>query len=509
MKVFFNGNIITMENGLMPKYIITNKDKIVKVGFDDVPNIDAEYIDLHHKTLLPAFIDTHSHFLGVAVSLLKVNLSECYSFLDIKNTIEKFILENNIKKGEWIFACNYDQNQLQEKRHPDGTFIDQYFKDYCVWLDNASSHVGCFNIKALSYLTGKLIENENVKTYYEEDEYFELIKKIPPFPLEKILEKVKVAQELYFKQGYSTFQEGAFKSSLIPLYQEIIKRELLIGDVVGYIDYNDFNDVYGKMKNYVGKNYVDHFRLGGIKVFLDGSPQNKTAYLKKPYLGEKTYVGYKSMSDEDLYCQIKKARDTSLQILAHANGDAAIRQFIDQCQKVKRIDLLRPVLIHAQLMDINDLIDVKNLGIIVSYFNSHVKIYGDTHIKNLGLERAKRISPLNSTLKENIKFTLHQDYPVMKLDVMSMLDAAVNRVTKNNVILGKEEKIDIYEALKAITINAAFQYGEENKKGSIALGKEASFVVLNDNPLKIEKNKINQLRVILTMVKGKIVYNEN
>ena len=166
-------------------------------------------------------------------------------------------------------------------------------------------------------------------------------------------------------------------------------------------------------------------------------------------------------------------------------------------------------MVHAQTIRKDQIIECKELGIIPSFFISHVYYWGDIHIKNLG-KRAYSISPAKEAEQNSIIYTFHQDTPVLEPNMLETIEIAVNRKTKNGVILGEDEKIDVYEALKAVTINVAYSYFEENEKGSIKEGKIADMIILSDNPLKISKDKIKEIKIYSTWKNGKEVYrNEN
>ena len=147
---------------------------------------------------------------------------------------------------------------------------------------------------------------------------------------------------------------------------------------------------------------------------------------------------------------------------------------------------------------------LKELNAIASFFNTHTYYWGDIHIKNLGWERAKAISPAKTAKNLQLKFTFHQDTPVLPPNMLENVWCAVNRKTKDGKVLG-EEKIDVYSALKAITINGAYQYFEENQKGSLKEGKLANMVVLDQNPLKIEPKEIKNITVLKTFIEGEEV----
>ena len=197
-------------------------------------------------------------------------------------------------------------------------------------------------------------------------------------------------------------------------------------------------------------------------------------------------------------------------MLAHCNGDAASDQYIRMCQKLKEegndLAEIRPVLIHGQLLGVDQLEAVKRLSLIPSFFVAHVYHWGDTHIKNFGKERASQISPVGCAIEKGIRYTFHQDAPVIEPDMMETVWCAVNRKTKKGVTLGEEEKITVLDALKGITIYAAYQYFEEEKKGSIQQGKYADFVILNQNPMNVLDEDIRAIQVMETIKGGKVIY---
>ena len=185
-----------------------------------------------------------------------------------------------------------------------------------------------------------------------------------------------------------------------------------------------------------------------------------------------------------------------MQILAHCNGDMAAEEYIKACKEVGNVEKIRPVIIHAQLIDEEELDEAKKLGLIPSFFVAHVYHWGDTHIKNFGLERASKISPVKSAINRKMIYTLHQDSPIIEPNMLETIWCAVKRQTKEGVILGNTERINVLEALKGVTINAAYQYFEENEKGSIKEGKEAKFVVLDKNILDANIDEITDIKII-------------
>lgn len=210
------------------------------------------------------------------------------------------------------------------------------------------------------------------------------------------------------------------------------------------------------------------------------------------------------MKDEDVEEILENTKESNLQILAHCNGDKAAEQYINAIKKVS--GLKRPIMIHAQLLGLDQLPDVNKFNIIPSFFISHIYYFGDIHIKNLGMKRAEHISPAGSSLKQNILFTFHQDTPVIEPDMFETIWCAVNRTTKAGKVLGEDEKVSVLEAIKAVTINAAYQYGEEEIRGSLKTGKKADLIIVDKNPLKVAKDELRNIKILKTIKDGKVIW---
>lgn len=522
-KIFYNGPIITIEEEEIVEAVLIENGVINEVGnYEEIikKSPEVEKINLDGKTLLPAFLDSHSHFSGTAIALLQVPLEEAVSIEEIVEKLNGFIEVNNLNHDKWVIGKGYDHNQLTEKVHPTLDDLDKVSKDIPILIQHKSGHAGVFNSKALELLgvtidtespNGGLIGKKDNKLtgYMEENAFIEYMQKAPMPNANELFNAYIQAQEKYLSNGISTIQEGMMVSQIIPLYEALINNKVLKADLIGYAGLEAAEKLINKFKDSVMK-YNNNFKLGGYKIFLDGSPQARTAWMLTPYLGDDEYCGYGTMKFEDVCDVIKEATRNNMQIFAHCNGDAAAQQFIDAIKIVSKegydVEGLRPVMIHAQLLNLNQLSDVKELGIIPSFFVAHVYHWGDIHIKNFGIDRASKISPTASALENNILFTFHQDSPVIEPDMMETIHCAVNRKTKNGILLGESERISVIEALKAVTINAAYQYFEEDKKGSIKVGKNADFVILDQNPLEVPVDKLKEIKVLETIRNGVTIF---
>ena len=521
-KILYNADFITLDSANQNiEAILINNGKIEKVGKEKevlaLKDSKTEVIDLSKKTVMPSFIDAHSHFFAVANDLSQVNLNNCKSFDDIQNSILSYVKQKGIKSNEWIIANNYDNNNLQKDRNITKEELDKAFPSNPIVLKHKSGHSGVLNSKGLQMLNitentanpdgGKIDKKDGKLTgYLEENAFIENIKKIPMASENELLNNIKLAQEKYASYGITTVQEGYLTKELIPIYKKIIENKVLRLDVVAYIDEKSEGIVGEEFANYI-KQYKNNFKIGGYKIFLDGSPQGRTAWMRTPYANDENYYGYGTMTDKEIERIIEKAYNNNLQLLAHCNGDMAAEQYILCIQKLnKNIAKIRPVLIHGQLLGVDQLEDIKELGIIPSFFIAHTYYWGDVHIKNFGLQRAEEISPAGSSSKKQIVYTFHQDSPVIEPNMFETIWCAVNRKTRQGITLGTDERISVIEAIKAVTINSAYQYFEESTKGSIKEGKIADLIVVDKNPLKVDRNELRNIKVLETIKDGQTIY---
>lgn len=523
-KIFYNADVLTMDEALMnAEAVVVEDGKITYVGSNDEAlkqKEGAEVVDLEGKALLPGFIDPHSHFSGVAFAFLQVPLAEATSFADIKEKIVNHIKMNNVPEGTWISATGYDHNALEEKAHPTAAFLDEFTPNHPVMLQHKSGHMGVFNSLGLKNLNvtvdtpcregGLIGKDENGLTGYMEEVDFIEYSKAKPMPSpQDIFGAFIRAQDRYASYGITTTQEGMLVKQLAGIYQGLVMQNMLKLDIVAYPDLGSKDEAMEMFKDGI-KKYHNRFKIGGIKLMLDGSPQGRTAWMKTPYVGEESYCGYPAMKEEVILDAFKYAMENEFQVLAHCNGDAACEQYIEAVEKTHEkypiIDKMRTVMIHAQLLQKGHLPRVKAANIIPSFFVAHVYHWGDIHIENFGKERADQISPVKSAIAHDIPYTFHQDSPIIEPDMIETLWIATNRLTKKGVVLGADECISTYEALKGITINGAYQYFEEDTKGSITVGKLGDLVVLDKNPMKVDPANLRDVKVLETIKEGNTIF---
>lgn len=528
MKTFYyNGTILTMnDEALYAEAVCVENGRIRAVGtLDEVfqlKEVGDQTVDLQGKTMLPGFLDAHSHFVGAANAMTQCDLSSCNNFSEIVQTMKAFAKKRNLKEDAWMIGCNYDQNFLEEKRHPNKAVLDEISDTNPVLLIHASSHMGVTNSKGLELQKidektedcqgGKYgrIEGTRIPNgYMEEKAFLEFQSRLPMTSMEELLHLIGEAQKMYASYGVTTVQDGMVGKPLFQLLKYAASSGLLKLDVVGYADIMTAADLFEEEPDYANQ-YSNHFKMGGYKIFLDGSPQGRTAWMTEPYEGEDTYCGYPIHTDAELKSYLEFALDQKQQILAHCNGDAAAEQYITQFEKIlsERVDqdLHRPVMVHAQLVRKDQLQRMAEMEMIPSFFVAHTYYWGDIHLRNFGEERGSQISPVKDAINYGMKYTFHQDTPVIPPDMMRTVSSAVNRVSRGGRSIGENQKISVLDALKAITIYAAYQYFEEEEKGSIACGKCADFVVLEKNPLQVPKEELSEISVCMTIKENEVIY---
>lgn len=532
--VYVNGDIVTMNDASpMAESLAVRDGLILAVG--DATSVkkasggNVEIRDLDGKTLIPGMIDAHGHFgFGAIVStmadLQPPPAGPVSNFSDLKASLIKWRAAN--PEATWIVGMGYDDSLLSESRHPVREDLDQIAGDMPIMLIHVSGHLATCNSACLAAAgitaetpdpDGGIIRRKTGTQEPDgvlEETAMALVQSVLPLPEGMaVLNAMERYQTYYASHGITTAQDGATSPEIVQALRGLAGMGKLKMDVVAYHRIGGVDDFTDAMTHEDA--YQNHFRIGGIKLILDGSPQGKTAWLTQPYHvvpdgADADYHGYPIMKDEDVQTLMNGAFSRGMPVLAHANGDAAADQLLNAVTKASETTGQsdhRTVMIHAQTAR-DDQIDVmKTEGVIPSYFASHTYYWGDWHRDSvLGEARASRISPLKSSLDKDVTFTLHNDAPVVPPDMMRLIWTAVNRETRSGKTLGADQKISASDALKAVTLNAAYQYFEENRKGSLKAGKLADMVILSANPLTAAPETIKDIKVIETIKEGDAIY---
>lgn len=538
---------------------------------DDVMGFKGEgtkLVDLAGRCLMPGFIDSHSHFALQSAKFSTVNLDpvpigDVKNIADIQHKLKEYIETKKPKPGQWIYGWGYDDTGLEEMRHPNRDDLDAVTTENPIALIHISTHFAAGNSKALEMAgitaetpdpDGGLYQrrsgSQEPSGVMEETAFMEFISKAAPPSKEKALEMFKNGLDYYAAVGITTVCEGASSAGIMELLRKLEKENALTIDVVSYPMYKVVTD--DVIKDVVANwKKTAPFRPGGIKMILDGSIQGFTAFLSEPYykqIDKEVYAsgcdhdavdklfisddmpassvvhhheeeeaqtsgnrGYPSMSLEQVTHWVQVCSDNNIPFHAHCNGDAAIDILLEAMGSVygdRPRPELRNVIIHSQTIRDDQLNAAVSHGLIPSFFPIHVYFWGDRHREIfLGPERAARINPARSALDRGLKITLHHDAPVAGIGMLPIVDAAVNRITSSGEPLGLEERITPYEALRAITKDAAYQYFEEHRKGTLEPDKLADMIILDADPLAVNPQTIGSIKVLETIKEGHIVFS--
>lgn len=539
--IYINATVVTVNDAQPTAEAVAVKGgRILAVGdrrtVEALKGSTTQIIDLQGRTMVPGFIDPHGHlmmqgFAAVVADLLPAPDGPVGSIAKLQAQLRDWGQTPGAARLGWICGNGYDDAQLTEQRHPTREDLDAVSQDVPIIAVHQSGHLAAVNSKALEMANitaatpdpaGGVIRrragSNEPDGVLEENAMFLILNtfvKTAQIRPEDSLNMAKRGAEAYVRYGFTTAQEGRASRAVYDVLRTAAAEGFLPIDVAVYPDYVGAPDVqtWGPSRT-----YTDHIRLAGIKLSADGSIQGFTGWLSQPYYKPREglaadYVGYGTLTDEQLTERVDSAFKNNLQTIIHGNGDASIDQIIMAIRKATEkygpADR-RPVIIHAQTVREDQLDAMKELGIFPALFPAHVFYWGDWHREvTLGPERAARISPTRSALNRGMKLTIHTDSPVVLPHATRTMWSAVNRRTRSNFLLGEDQRLTPMEALKALTIWAAYQHFEEDQKGSIEVGKLADFAILSDNPLTVDPMTIQDIEVVETIKEGETIYRAN
>ena len=549
--IYFNGTVLTMEESQPLEEAVYVKNGIIKAvgSSEDIIKLKDEntnLVDLQSKTMLPGFIDPHTH---PAISIFLHDMVDLSGFThktnkEVWDHLQKTV--NKSQKGKWIICKGLDPILTENLKTPHISFLDKIAPENPLIILSQSLHSYWANTNAFKKAgISNTTPDPSTSSYYEKDSAGNLtgfiaeqealtpfrkawMKNISKRELFKTAEKV---MKEYAKNGNTTIVSTGLTTKdgkALRLFEHMSSEEpsflnqilALIGffpdriPMVRHFIYIRF-DAAHLLPEVVGQlNYF--FRIIGIKIWYDGSPYTGSMYLKEPYLNSNLtqkefhipagHKGESLISRSELTEFIKKYASKNWQISVHTQGDQAITETLEAFEEAGKtidIDSHRHRLEHCLLLDNYSIITMKRLNITPSIHINHLYYYGKALKESIiGNERAQRMLPIKSIADSNLQYSLHADQPMFESNPLHLIHTAVNRKTKEGIELGISEAISVHEAIRAMTIMAAWQIGLEDKLGSIKKGKFADFVILDQNPLEVKKSKIRDIRVLKTIING-------
>lgn len=528
-----NARLITM-NPQQPlaDAMLVEGDRIVAIGeLAELETLagDAERVDMRGNTLVPGFIDAHGHFPGSGLTQLVVDLNSppiggIKSISDLQQAMRAQLAE--LPEDKWLTGIGYDDSLLLEKRHPHRTELDAISPDRPIFIMHVSGHMGVANTVALERIGISAETPDPDGGHIEKDangELTGLLEENAATPAQAaaldlgLIDFVKMARfasNQYLSRGVTLAQSGGVDGRMATALSWLRR----IGQVKPRLELWPMSDTLGQAL-LDGEASAEQFEavgvnIGAIKFVTDGSIQGFTGFLSHPYhtpfKGDDSYRGYPRIAFEPLRDDMLRFHKRGYQLALHGNGDAAIESIIKAWEWVQsqhfRLDA-RPIIIHAQMARPDQLQRMAALGMTPSFFSAHTFYWGDRHRDIfMGPERAAGMSPAATAAELGLRFTIHCDTPVVPMDPLFLAWTAVNRRTSSGQLIGPEERIPVELALRAITLDAAWQIGREKDVGSLEAGKLADFVVLGQNPLAVDPARLHEVPVLATWIGGEAVY---
>lgn len=503
-KLFANGTVRTLAGaGARADWVLTEGGRILATGTGDPGPVEAARIDLAGRTLIPGFIDPHGHFPDSGFNaLFRVDLAappvgDCRTLTEALDRLAR------APGSGWVLGAAFDHISLPEGRFPTLAELDAIHPDRPLWLLHVSGHAGAVNSAAMAllgitgtgFLQGMAAMGELGATDFGID--------APDFAA-----GVAAAAREYLAQGVTLAQNSWIEPRMLDRFLACDRAGELPIDVVLLPQ--------AEMEPGLSRNPpsgLERLILGPRKLFADGAFQVQTAHLSQPYFrpinGNPDWRGTRYTEPDVLAEQVLALHRAGHQIHIHTNGDAASDDALNAFEAAQaahpRADH-RHTLIHGQYLRDDQLDRMARLGVTVSFFSAHVFFWGEKHRSEfLGPERAARISPARSALDRGVRITIHNDASVTPTRPLHLMWCAVERITAAGNVLGAAQRITPEEALRAHTLDAAWQVFQEAERGSIEPGKRADFAILSDDPVTAEK-PLKDIAVHETVVLAKTAW---
>ena len=533
-QLFINGRVLTMDaDNRVVEALATRGALIDAVGSTrDIMALaedDSVVVDLQGRTLMPGFIDAHGHFPGSGLAVVAADLNsppigDKQTMADVLGALRE--QAGRVAAGEWVVGFGYDDTLLSEGRHPTRAELDAVSTDHPVVAMHISGHMVVVNSAGLARAgidaatpdpeggsIGRQPGSREPDGLLAETARLAVMGEALDVGVVDAYRMIEAAAREYAAAGVTTAQSGGAASHMargLALFSKlgVIPQRLVVfpaqqefGAALldGSYDPRDYN--------------TERLQMGAVKIVADGSIQGYTGYLSQPYhtpyRGEASYRGYPSVTRQALFEQIGALHRAGYQIAVHGNGDASIEDILDAFEAAQRSHPVadpRMILIHAQMAREDQVARMAELGVTPSFFAAHTWYWGDRHRDIfMGPQRAAVMSPAKWALQRGVRFSSHMDTPVTPMLPLQAAWSMVHRRTAGGDVLGPQQRISAMQALRAVTIDAAWQVFQDDNRGSLEPGKFADLVVLSGDPLR-DPEGMRELQVERTVIGGVTVY---
>ena len=516
--IIFNSEIYTAnENNQIATSIAVKDGKIIEVSSENlVSKYEAkEILDANGKTILPGFIDSHCHFYNLGLDQQVVDLRGTTSFEEI---IERLIASDLNNQSDVILGRGWDQNDWDNKQFPVNTELNKVFENKLVVLERIDGHAYIVNDNALELAGidqntlvrgGLVLLKDNRPTGVLIDAPMSMVDKV--LPEKSIREKVnalKQAQEISFSYGLTTVSDAGLSTEIINVIDSLHKSEELKIKIYAMVSVSKKN--IQRLKE-TGIIKTPKLNVRSFKVYGDGALGSRGAALKKPYCDDPHNYGFLRTGIKDLKYYANEIAGMGFQMNTHAIGDSTVSVLLKEYQKVLNdIEDPRWRIEHSQVVDLNEF-ELYNDKILPSVQPTHATSDMYWAYDRLG-KRIDGAYAFKDLLSQSKRIALGTDFPVEKVNPFHTFYSSIERKDLNGYPENGfqiENALTREETLKGMTIWGAYFNFEEDEKGTIEKGKSADFIIIDQNIMKIEADKIPNTKVLKTFVDGELVFQKD
>ena len=535
-ELYVNGVVITMDaSNTVAEAVLVRAGQIEAVGSSEdlVSRIDDDtvVVDLRGRALMPGFIDAHGHFPGSGQTVFSVDLNSppIGRVTDMEGLLGSLSAFAKQRRDGWVVGHGYDYTLLAEKRHPTRDDLDRISTSRPVAIVHVSGHLAVVNTVGLDILgidestpdpLGGVIVRDPLSAdgrrpngVLEETAARAVWEYTLDLGVMDGLRMTTQAAAEYLSVGVTTASAGGMPTSVAKLLGLLSRLNQFPQRVALFPLFEEVGEALLSEELTLDAFAAGKVSVPRVKIIADGSIQGYTGYLSEPYYapfkGDPLYRGYPSVPREELLRQVSGLYERRIQVAIHCNGDASIDDGLDAIEAAMKAHPwpdARPLIIHAQMTRLDQIERMAALGVTPSFFSAHTYYWGDRHAAIfMGPGRAANMSPARWALEAGVRFSSHLDTPVTPMLPLQAVWSQISRESTAGVVIGPEQRIDRTSALRAVTIDAAWQVFMDDKIGSIEPGKRADLVVLSDNPLTA--GDVRSIKVDRTVIDGATVYS--
>jgi hypothetical protein len=521
--IVVNAKVYTIEESNPRAESFAIKDsRFTAIGSSsDVRNLKGprtQVIDAEGKPIFPGFIDAHSHPAWGGISELVGVDCDLRSIAAIKDAIHQRALKT--APGKWVYGFKYDDTKVSDDRPLTREDLDEAAPDNPVWIIHRGGHLSWYNSRAfaLAGVTADTPDPDGGKFLHRNGQLDGCVQEkannvfFKVIPADTTPEQNRAGVALISKRmtsaGLTSVTDAECSPNYLSAYQdayhagEMLFRVYVL--VTGYTDMRKGLESAG-VRGQLGD---DNFRIGGVKYLADGSAQERTMRMSTPYVGRPNDYGILTMNQDELNAAAEDANANYLQMGVHANGDVAIDMVLKAYERVAAKgphQPFRPRIEHCTLVNPDLLTRIKKLGAVPTPFYTYVYYHGDKWAQ-YGDDKLQWMFAHKSFLDYGIPVAAASDYIPGPYEPMMALQSMVTRKDYAGRVWGGNQRITVDQALRVCTWNAAYASFDEHKKGSIAAGKLADFVILGDDPHTVDPDHLKDIPILRTVVGGKTVY---